>query len=284
MLMFFGGRGPWWVSPLLLVVSVVLSNGPIFEPVTRRAAEALPASNLGRVLGGSIFSFPGLPALPTLHGYLKAAAVLAIAAYGLMGITAMAFGVGRMRRWQRAIGRATRAAFRGELMTPQIERERLRAERARVRAEREQARGGGRRTRATIEQVAEAIRKLPTVEYVTDAQLRRMRVHDLKEHADARGIDPSLFLEKSELLARLLTRENSTAETCVICSEDYISGDVLRVLACSHSFHVECVDRWLLACDFSRPPACPMCKSEVLPPPLPPQQPQQQRQQPTAAR
>ncbi len=72
------------------------------------------------------------------------------------------------------------------------------------------------------------------------------------------GLDPALFLERQELVSRLLEPDNSSSRTCAICSEDYESGAVLRVLGCGHKHHLECVDKWLLACDFSRPPACPM--------------------------
>ena len=34
-------------------------------------------------------------------------------------------------------------------------------------------------------------------------------------------------------------------DMCVICLESFISGDRLRVLPCTHSFHVGCIDRWL---------------------------------------
>ena len=56
-----------------------------------------------------------------------------------------------------------------------------------------------------------------------------------------------------------------TATSCSVCFSDYEAGDVLRVLACGHKFHVECVDQWALtaARDFSRKTACPLCNAEI---------------------
>jgi hypothetical protein len=34
-------------------------------------------------------------------------------------------------------------------------------------------------------------------------------------------------------------------DVCVICLESFLPGDRLRVLPCTHSFHVGCIDRWL---------------------------------------
>ena len=33
---------------------------------------------------------------------------------------------------------------------------------------------------------------------------------------------------------------------CAVCLESYASGAVLKRLPCEHTFHVECVDAWLL--------------------------------------
>eukprot|EP00547_Thalassionema_nitzschioides_P006159 CAMPEP_0194217194 /NCGR_PEP_ID=MMETSP0156-20130528/20587_1 /TAXON_ID=33649 /ORGANISM="Thalassionema nitzschioides, Strain L26-B" /LENGTH=433 /DNA_ID=CAMNT_0038946171 /DNA_START=29 /DNA_END=1330 /DNA_ORIENTATION=- len=52
-------------------------------------------------------------------------------------------------------------------------------------------------------------------------------------------------------------------QVCVICLENFCTGDRLRVLPCCHSFHVGCIDRWLSGshsfydCDTS---GCPTCK------------------------
>ena len=39
--------------------------------------------------------------------------------------------------------------------------------------------------------------------------------------------------------------KDTADDVCVICLESFIPGDRLRVLPCTHSFHVGCIDRWL---------------------------------------
>ena len=47
-------------------------------------------------------------------------------------------------------------------------------------------------------------------------------------------------------------------ETCAVCLEDFRDGDLVRVLRCFHTFHRECVDKWL-----ARNHLCPICKQDV---------------------
>jgi len=48
-------------------------------------------------------------------------------------------------------------------------------------------------------------------------------------------------------------------ETCCICLDDYVVGDKLRVLPCSHAYHVKCIDPWLL----KNKRVCPQCRKKV---------------------
>jgi len=47
-------------------------------------------------------------------------------------------------------------------------------------------------------------------------------------------------------------------KTCNICLEDFVNGDDVRKLSCSHCFHKNCVDRWLLQVS-----SCPICKRDI---------------------
>ncbi|CAO3612167.1 unnamed protein product [Cunninghamella blakesleeana] len=45
-------------------------------------------------------------------------------------------------------------------------------------------------------------------------------------------------------------------EKCLVCLDDFVPKQSVRVLKCRHVFHVECVDRWLVESHNS----CPSCR------------------------
>lgn len=48
--------------------------------------------------------------------------------------------------------------------------------------------------------------------------------------------------------------------TCSICHNRISNGQIVRVLRCSHTFHNDCVDRWLYSAS-----TCPLCRTRVVP-------------------
>ncbi|KAJ3689473.1 hypothetical protein LUZ61_018637 [Rhynchospora tenuis] len=49
------------------------------------------------------------------------------------------------------------------------------------------------------------------------------------------------------------------AAQCYICLVEYEEGDCMRVLPCSHEFHLTCIDKWLK--EIHR--VCPLCRGDV---------------------
>jgi E3 ubiquitin-protein ligase RNF13 len=54
-------------------------------------------------------------------------------------------------------------------------------------------------------------------------------------------------------------QNGDSSSMCAICLDQYCSGDKLRELPCSHRFHRNCIDEWLL----SQTAFCPLCKASA---------------------
>lgn len=117
-----------------------------------------------------------------------------------------------------------------------------------------------RRRPPGFDAVAHALQRLPTETVSTAEELQQLPVHELKERLQRLGLNPRSCLEKRELVEQLQGAGGSSGATCSICCEDYVSEDVVRVLPCSHRYHLECIDKWFLSStDRTKEPACPMC-------------------------
>ncbi|XP_003797677.1 E3 ubiquitin-protein ligase RNF6 [Otolemur garnettii] len=53
--------------------------------------------------------------------------------------------------------------------------------------------------------------------------------------------------------------DSELGKICSVCISDYVTGNKLRQLPCTHEFHIHCIDRWL-----SENCTCPVCRQPVL--------------------
>jgi Ring finger domain len=81
------------------------------------------------------------------------------------------------------------------------------------------------------------IAKLPTIVY-----------HDCHQHPPQ---------QEEQQQEQQHQQHNTTM--CLVCQCDYVDGDELRILPCSHTFHRQCVDPWLLDHD-----VCPSCREPIV--------------------
>eukprot|EP00730_Choanoeca_flexa_P000152 TRINITY_DN10069_c0_g1_i4.p1 TRINITY_DN10069_c0_g1~~TRINITY_DN10069_c0_g1_i4.p1 ORF type:complete len:453 (+),score=119.88 TRINITY_DN10069_c0_g1_i4:130-1488(+) len=73
------------------------------------------------------------------------------------------------------------------------------------------------------------------------------RAEALKQALEALTEEPYSPLEGKEL------------DSCAVCLEDLIAGDICRRLPCKHLFHKECIDPWLIG-----HATCPLCKYDIV--------------------
>ncbi|KAM0884358.1 hypothetical protein ACQ4PT_031034 [Festuca glaucescens] len=112
----------------------------------------------------------------------------------------------------------------------------------------------------------------PTISGALDAQMDAMR-YQPHHYFGGLGEGDDLFEPNSAVMAArrvaveslpatTLTKETAAAglhTTCSICLHEFQTGDRARRLpACSHVFHLACIDSWLLW-----KPQCPMCRHAV---------------------
>lgn len=137
------------------------------------------------------------------------------------------------------------------------------------------AEAASRRRRLTVNEISEVLRKVPVEEYVSEESLAsaggaECSVSRLKRMLVSRGEGEAVdkCLERRDLV-EALGRCRKWNEECIICAEDYVEGDALRIVpCCQNEFHLSCFDKWIYTFASSAArggtrPTCPMCKAEL---------------------
>lgn len=87
------------------------------------------------------------------------------------------------------------------------------------------------------------------LEAQTNTLSRVQEDHDDEEDDDDEKLDdvPHSFIHSDN---------EGSLDTCAVCIDTLEDEDQVRLLACGHIFHAECIDPWLL----TRQACCPLCK------------------------
>lgn len=72
---------------------------------------------------------------------------------------------------------------------------------------------------------------------------------------EKRGLSLCDLIKISKILKK---EKNLTLDHCSICLDNFNEPVILRKLICNHSFHIECIEKWL-----SENTNCPMCRYEL---------------------
>jgi len=76
--------------------------------------------------------------------------------------------------------------------------------------------------------------------------------HQQQQGASWELIDSIPIIEQPPL------ESDESEESCVVCLNEFVEGQALRQLPCSHRFHQHCIDKWL-----SRRKVCPLCLQDI---------------------
>jgi len=115
------------------------------------------------------------------------------------------------------------------------------------------------RRRLTVEEVQE---HLPEIEFDGSQLLFGGNVES-KEGHDNHGNDSGEGEPQqgtTNNTSSLLNNRSILDSECSICLDDYHPGDMLRSLPCGHTFHSDCIAKWLT----ERSAVCPLCKAELV--------------------
>jgi hypothetical protein len=82
-------------------------------------------------------------------------------------------------------------------------------------------------------------------------QMNGPPMNDIKNVINTEVLNKLPVLEYKDL-------DKEKYKNCVICIEDFKDEDKVRTLKCEHGFHPECIDKWLLDCNYK----CPVCRDD----------------------
>jgi hypothetical protein len=68
-------------------------------------------------------------------------------------------------------------------------------------------------------------------------------------------------IDTSDTITATSPSQSSEALVCSICTDDFETGQDIRVLPCDHKFHPACIDPWLLNVSST----CPLCRVDLRP-------------------
>ena len=84
----------------------------------------------------------------------------------------------------------------------------------------------------------------------------RIRINNKNSILDRINIE--LLNKTTKLFNIIKLEELQMIKECTICIDDYKIGNIVRQLKCSHTFHQDCIDKWLTECDYK----CPVCRDD----------------------
>lgn len=75
---------------------------------------------------------------------------------------------------------------------------------------------------------------------------------------ESRGLSADGIASLPSVNYKTGSSQNGSNDSCVICRMDYEDGETLTLLSCKHSYHPDCINKWLKINK-----VCPVCSAEV---------------------
>lgn len=85
-------------------------------------------------------------------------------------------------------------------------------------------------------------KQIPQIKYASASSLESQQEQQKRQETTVPRRLPSSSSSSSTLDSH--PHEDLSAPVCSICIEPYTDGDQIKTLACSHSFHSECIGKW----------------------------------------